>query len=249
MKIVVVGANGYLGADLVSIAQKAGHEVRGTSRKPGSTEQARFDISDRHTWGEIRDYSPDALIWASKPSDDPDSPKQIAAFAEQVGDTRFVYMSSDVVLCAKTRKVASKLGDYARQKYQEQLALQELPNTSIIVVGPIYGENAQGIIDSRSQHLVENAGEAQQYWDNVFKTFVAVKGLARTIIVNLDKTGLYFAGPPTAQSYYEFYNGRAAELGLTTEITASQADMAMLEEQGICKDTSYDTEPNRLWID
>ncbi len=247
MKILIVGASGYLGSEIFAYAKKSVHEVVGTSRS-GTSGLLRFDLEDKSTWNTLTDQRADVLIWASRPSaEEQDSAFSVLLNLLQCPKT--VYISSDVILCKKTLARDTELGKYARSKLAEQQVIEGLSNSAIYIVGPIFGRNSLGILDRRTQKLLDESATGT-YWNNAYKTYVPVDGLAKTICSNLETSGVHYAGPANRLSYFEFNYQRARECGLPTDklqsVDISQDELARL---GLCFDTSYARHPDRIWFE
>jgi dTDP-4-dehydrorhamnose reductase len=246
MKIMTVGATGYLGSEIFAQAAAMGHEALGTSRSDVRPDLVQFDLDNTATWPGLTDAQPDALIWTAW-SRDEQSPGKLADLLDTLGDTKFIYVSSDAAFCNRSLRAATQLGDYARTKRAEQSLVLQNSRSAVFVTGPIYGETGSGRLDSRTVALLERDGE-HKYWDNAYKTFVPVRGLARTILANLDKSGQYFVGPRTRQSYFDFYKSQVQKYDLsTTTFRAVSVANQELGRLGICGDTSYADNPTRLW--
>lgn len=249
MKVLTVGATGYLGSEILHQTRAMGYEALGTFHSQESAGLARFKLEDRTTWNTLTDQKPDAVIWTAWPGKEyPVSDDPFADLLDELHETKFVYISSDAAFCNRSLAAATSLGDYARRKHAEQTMVLTNPEFVVFVTGPIYGEDSQGTTDDRTQKLLDEPSQGREYWDNVYKTFVPVKGLAKTVLGNLDKAGLYFAGPPERNSYFDFYVSRAQHYRLPTDAfhPVEIAD-AKLAELGICIDTSYGNNPRRLW--
>lgn len=248
MDILVVGASGYLGAEILHQADVKGHNAVGTychTSKPGLV---KFDLEDKATWKAIG--KPDVVIWAAWSDDDRRAGNALEGLLALLRGTKFIYVSSDIVLCDKALKADSSLGDYARYKRVEQEVVLVDPEAAVFTVGPIYGQNSDGVVDKRTQPLLAEPNKTREYWDNVYKTFVPVKGLAKTLLVNLDKNGRFLIGPPERMSYFEFYKARAQAHGLPSgnfhPIQITDEELAALDQ---CVDLSYSDDPGRLWSD
>lgn len=248
MKIVTVGASGYLGAEVHHQASSSsGFEALGTSRNI-TPDLLQFELERPDTWQAITAERPDVLVWTAWSRTEYTADGPFPAFLMRLGAAKIVYISSDVTSCARTLAAPTDLGAYARRKQAEERTVLADPQATVFTVGPIFGRNAWGKLDSRTSQLLAEPDKTHSYWENAHKTFVPVGGLARTLLANLDKQGKYFIGPPTRQSYYEFYRSRANEHDIPiSNIQATKASDAVLRQAGVCADTSYADNPARLW--
>lgn len=245
MRLVVIGGSGYLGSELLHLSRHIGHDSIGTYCSSPKDGLVRFDVLDKGSWNEILRQKPEVVIWAAHKYQG--SRNLFAEFINKLQDAKLVYVSSDVVLCRQLLNVSGGLADYAKRKIEEQNIVLQKPNSLVCIVGPIYGTTSDGVMDGRSEKLL-TLNQPQAYWTNVYKTFVPVNGLARTVLHNMEKSGVYFVGPDERQSYYDFYRSRAKALGMPLElICKTVASQEFLEKQGICQDTAFANEKNRLW--
>jgi len=250
MKLVVVGGSGYLGSEIIQAADDTDVKVYGTYHEHQGPGLVYFNLADEDSWDNIGKIEPDLLVWAAKRYF-LDLPR-FSHFINKIQSlgSRVIYVSSDIINCNEALNAENDLGNYARHKRAEHQLVDEQFGEQTVITGPIYGENSAGRLDGRSRRLVELAGQPQEYWDNVIKTFVSVRGLACTIVAKRHQTSPQdaYIGPGSRESYYQFHLRRATELGLPTEnITASQLDTQEAQKRGICMDTSYADEKSRLW--
>lgn len=251
MKLQVVGGSGYLGSEIVHAGVHHGHEVTATYTTHAQEGLVHFSLLDQETWPSLVNDSPDYVVWsASAYEQDLDKFEDLVQELSLVGAS-VVYVSSDVIDCEYTQKVDSRLGEYARKKTAETKIINRIPEHRTVITGPIYGKNSAGVLDGRTTRLIEVKGQLQEYWDNVIKTYVSVRGLANTIIMSLGQLeeGNTYIGPDSAESYYDFYMRRALEYGLERRcIVRNQLAVDEAEQMGICLDTSYAKQDSRLWL-
>lgn len=245
VRVTVVGAGGYLGSEIAHKAHSKGFTVSETSRTPRD-QQIEFDYKNPTSWPNVLSKEPDTIIWCVLDQSEPTASDPFAKFVSNIDRSKMVYVSSDVVTCQRLQNMDSRLGSYARRKAFEQQVVLERGGSAVFKIGPIYGENAAGSTDSRTESLA-NAKGTQEYWEDVYKTFVPVRRLAHTLLNNLGVTGEFFIGPPVRESYYDFYKARATQLALDTTIIASPATDRELQQMGVCRDTSYADNSSRLW--
>lgn len=247
--MVIVGASGYLGSELFAQAKALGYEPIGTTRSGAHTSLLRFELEDKSTWPAITNQKADVVIWTARSQKPYKAGDPFDVLLNELSDTKFIYVSSDITLCQRSLQALTSLGDYARRKLAEQESVLERTQSAVFVTGPIIGKNSAGVIDDRTQKILDEPEDSREFWGNVYKTFVPVKGLARTILANLDKSGQYFVGPSKRESYFSFYRLRLSSYGFPSEqIRPIEIGAHELERLGICADTSYVDNPKRLWL-
>lgn len=249
MRIVIVGASGYLGSELFTQAKALGYGPIGTTRSSAHPSLLHFELEDKSTWPAITNQKADVVIWTARSQKPHEAGDPFDILLNELSDTKFIYVSSDITLCGRSLRAPTSLGDYARRKHGEEKSVLERTQSAVFVTGPIIGENSAGVIEDRTQKILDEPEGSREFWDNVYKTFVPVKGLARTILANLDKSGQYFVGSPKRQSYFSFYRLRLSSYGFPSErIRPTEISAHELERLGICTDTSYVDNPKRLWL-
>lgn len=106
-RLLVIGASGFLGTEVLNLAREAGHTAIGTAFSASGNGLAHLDVRDRDAFARLRaDAKPDAVIntaavmndWATTAL----APIGIAA-ACAASDTRFVHVSSDAVFIGGDR--------------------------------------------------------------------------------------------------------------------------------------------------
>ncbi len=250
MNIGIVGGSGYLGSELLFQAEEHGYEVIGTGRSSDNKDLVRFDLADKSTWGSLLDQDLDTVIWTAWSPEPYVKNDPFEIFLDKLPQTKIIYVSSDVTLCQRSLEARTDLGTYARRKLAEQKAVSLHSKYTIFVTGPIVGNTSAGAIEKRTKKILSNPDNRNIFWNNVYKTFVPVTGLARTILANMDLTGQFFAGPPKRQSYYEFNRMRLPQLGIPQEhIHPNKISKRELIKLGICVDTSYGDNSKRIWFD
>lgn len=242
---MIIGGSGYLGSEIVFQAKKAKLQTIGTYYSQKSNTLIKFSIEDKSTWNNVLSYNFDVLIWAASPSP---GTENLEDFLNKQTETKFIYVSSDITTCPAALISKTSIGAYARQKLDEEQLVLSHPKSTVFITGPIYGKNSSGTLDKRSGKVSHYSKSPVEFWNNVYKTFVPVKGLAKTILDNLDKNGRFFIGPNNQQSFFDFYVSRANELGYeAAKFIPSEITKHNLQNLGQCQNISYAHSPYRLW--
>ncbi len=228
--ILVTGAGGLLGANLVAELVRRGLKVTGTSERW----LPRFDgaglvFCDLTSPGAARslieDCRPTTIVHCAALANvdaceaDPElawrvnveMPKQLAVLAAERG-AQFVYISTDSVFDGKRGSYAEEdavgpLNTYARSKLRGESAVQEAFPEALVLRTNIYGWNMQRKVSlaewilSRLEGGVEVPG-----FDDVIFCPTLVNDLGDLILEMLDRklTGLFHAVGSEACSKYEF---------------------------------------------
>jgi len=250
MKFFVIGANGYVGSEIFYTTQTHNYKTIGTYATRPAKELVQFRVEDQATWKAVNPDEHDVVIWAAITKNSPKVGKYFTRWLQTLPEkTVFIYMSSDITLCSRALRSKKDLGDYAREKLLEQNAALARPNSICFTIGPVFGTNNRGEIDKRTEQLLESSAKQHKFWGDVYKTFVPIEGLIKTLFENLDKHGHYFIGPPIKQSFFDFYSSRAEAHGMKSDsFVASVVSDEELEKLGQCRDISYGDRPNRLWV-
>ncbi|MDN3239683.1 sugar nucleotide-binding protein [Glycomyces tritici] len=101
LRLLVIGASGFLGAEVVNLAGEVGHAVTGTAYSTRGNGLTQLDVRDRDAFARLNgDVMPDAVINTAAVMNDWTTtalaPIGIAAACAASG-TRFVHVSSDAV--------------------------------------------------------------------------------------------------------------------------------------------------------
>ncbi|WP_205327079.1 sugar nucleotide-binding protein [Glycomyces sp. YM15] len=102
MRLLIIGATGYLGREIHRQAEAAGHEVIGTKFSSKGDGLRQLDIRDWEAVAELEDdrIAPDAVINAACNQSDwattAFGPANLAAYTSAIG-ARFVHISSDAI--------------------------------------------------------------------------------------------------------------------------------------------------------
>lgn len=172
MRILVTGANGFIGRELCIFLTKAGHEIRRAVRVQDGLANT-VEISESTSPGKVREAlcGVECVIHLAaqvhvlgKSNPDRDAayretnvqfPKRLALIAHDAGVRRFVFISS-IKVCGevsesgpfKEEDVPSPIDSYAISKWEAEQALREVEKKSgieVVIVRPplVYGEGVK----------------------------------------------------------------------------------------------------------
>ncbi|MFD2370679.1 sugar nucleotide-binding protein [Brevibacillus sp. GCM10020057] len=272
-KILLLGASGYLGGQILHELQvRQEGEVTATCfSSPPQSGLLRMDVKDSPAFSAfLRELLPDVVIWSLRGNDSADAqelveqgmPTLLAHLPEQA---KLVYLSTDGVFGQKAgphREDAeivqlderNPLAGYCNAKIRGEEFVREGHARHLVVrFGPIYGKNAQGRWDKRTQDLAEalTRGGVVVLTQNLYKSFVHVQDLARAVVELAlgPYTGTLHVGPAQKASYYTFAVKMAEELGFDSGLVkADELSAERAGELGIPLDTSLDTGKARSFL-
>lgn len=264
MKVLVLGASGYLGSYVYSKLQQIDYEVYGTSYRSLRESLYKIDVNDKNQAKKIIDIKPDIVIWSLMSQDDEKKLTEcglsyILKMLPQ--STKFIYMSSDSVFSSgrgdyKEDDPTQYLSEdnplylYANAKVDAEKKVKEHKNHIIVRTGPIYGKDVNGNWDNRVSFLYENLRNMKRIMRaiNLYKTFIHIDDLSNALIemIKLDYVGIIHVGPLEKESYYSFNKKIAKELDLDDSLI--DEDYLTKDEansRGIPLDTSLNTLKSR----
>lgn len=262
MKILILGATGFLGSNLFQKAsEKKSLTVFGTSRfQHENSNIMQVDVTNKESLGSIiREINPDVVIWSLMNFEEETQLIKLGLnnlLTEIENETKLIFLSTDAVFVegvggykesdqTGTLPREAALAEYVNGKYSgEKLILNKHPNHVILRTGPLYS-NGNQVIEKRTVQLIERIKENNSFeaWTNVYRTFVNVNDLSSAIIelTEIRFNGILHAGPIRKESYYTFYRKRLEQLGfnynLLCPIKTSKEDVPNLS-----LDTSLDTQ-------
>lgn len=264
MKVLVLGASGFLGGHIYHSLLKDNHfkDVLGTSKSSNREDLCKVDIIDENKFNELyREFNPDFVIWALMSGSDEEIliHKGLKHLLKMIDKrTKLIYVSTDGVFssgggcfdenaepCYLDKK--NPLSTYTNAKLDgEKMIQKEHQNYIILRTGPLYGQDLQGNWDSRilALHTALEKNKTYKRADNLFKTFVHVEDLASAIIelLSINYTGFLHVGPTTKESYYTFNRKIAKRLKLdNTLIEPNRISINEARKKGIALDTSLNT--------
>lgn len=243
MRILILGATGFLGANLFQLMlENKNINVFGTSRfQHEESTIIQCDVtSEESIRKSIEKSNPDVVIWS------------LMNFQEEIhlinfgltnllseikSDTKLIFISTDGVFVEGTGayietdptgtlpKEAS-FAEYVNGKNMGENFIRENHlNHVIIRTGPLYGGAQNQSIEKRTVRMIEKIKEDEPIdaWEDVFRTFVNVHDLSRAILElsEMTFTGTLHVGPQYKESYYTFFNKRLKQLGYDNSLLSS----------------------------
>ncbi len=145
MRIVIVGATGYIGQRLIRAALKAGHEVLALSRRPVSKPGVTwypFDLSDTYPLSALPDF--DIIYHLAAETRHPQGAEQIElASARRLIDASGAVAADFVFVSSQTARVDAPTA-YGRIKWEiERLTLAA--GGWVVRPGQVYGGPERGL--------------------------------------------------------------------------------------------------------
>jgi dTDP-4-dehydrorhamnose reductase len=206
MKLLVLGATGFLGSKLLGLSTKHNNlAVYGTSRQPNNKLNIlQVDVTNNKSIEEtVKFVNPDIVIWtlmdSQKETDLTD--KGLVNLLSVINkETKLIYMSTDAVFVKAENLIRSRHSNHV-----------------IIRTGPIYGIDSNQNIEKRTLRIIKQIEKKHEIEvpSNLYRTFVDVEDLANAIfeLSMIDYAGTIHCGPPQIESYYSFYKKRLEQLG------------------------------------
>jgi dTDP-4-dehydrorhamnose reductase len=232
MNILITGANGQLGLELVNFLSQKGHVVLGCSRE-------RLDVTK---WDQVSEvvwaFMPDVIVHAAAYTkvDEAEShtdlayeinalgTRHIALAAENVG-AKLCYISTDYVFDGLKgspygiNDIPYPCNAYGRTKLAGEKFVGLLSSRYYIVrTSWVYGRHGSNFVKTMLK-LAKEREELQVVADQIGSpTFTT--DLARFIesLIRTDKFGVYHASNAGSCSWYEFAKAIMEEAGLDTQV-------------------------------
>ncbi|OGW60716.1 MAG: dTDP-4-dehydrorhamnose reductase [Nitrospirae bacterium RBG_16_64_22] len=229
MRVLVTGANGMLGRDLVPVLAAAGHETAGATR-------AAFDVTDRdETLRAIGEAAPDLVVHAAAYTRVDDAEREPEkAFAVNHGGTRNVadacgmrgarllYVSTDYVFDGTVRTPyreadpTNPLSVYARSKRMGEREVERLGNDGLIVrTSWLYGPHGPNFVEAILRQARERGRLTVVNDQEGAPTYTA--DLAEAIVVLLDHGAggkVHFSGAGSC-TWFEFAREIVSQAGMS----------------------------------
>lgn len=219
MKIFISGASGLLGGNCMKHFSEQGHEVVGTHLS-FATENTQFfnTLEPEHPDNfDVAGFCPDVIVHcgalthvdycetneAESYEKTVESTKNLITLAKQC-NARLVYISTDYVFDGKDgpyREDApvNPLSVYGKHKLEaEELALKEVPNTLVLRITNVYGDEIRGknFVARIFQQCVDNQKLTLKLPYDQFASPTNAWDIARAMLLLLQdgKTGIYHIG-------------------------------------------------------
>ncbi|GGN92921.1 dTDP-4-dehydrorhamnose reductase [Saccharibacillus kuerlensis] len=218
MRVLVTGANGQLGCDMIEVLQQAGHDVKGCGR-------AELDITNQ---GQcelvIGEYRPEAVIHCAAytavdaAEEDVDGAyrvnvagtRNIAVAAEKVG-AKMVYISTDYVFNGQAERPYREYDNtapqtvYGESKLAGEVLTQSLSSKYFIVrTSWVYGQHGGNFVKTMLKLGAEKDSLSVVHDQTGSPTYTV--DLARFLLhlIQTEKYGIYHASNSGQCSWYEF---------------------------------------------
>ncbi|MEG3042666.1 MAG: NAD-dependent epimerase/dehydratase family protein [Clostridium sp.] len=267
MKVLVLGASGFLGGHLYKKLKGDGKfQVLGTFNNSSNNEElARVDVTNQdEVQGVMKAFNPDVIIWSL-----------MSTYNEEVmvksglnnilrticKNAKLVFISSNAVFSSgkgnyketdkpQIRKENDNLALYAMGKIYGEEIVKEMNNYIIVRPGAIYGKDIYGRWDKRIEKFISEIENHKKVirTKNLYNTFVKVEELASGIIelIKMNYKGIIHLGPQNKESYHSYYRRISKQLGLDDNIVKGNIISDEEAERGnILLDNSINTDKAR----
>ena len=239
MKVLVTGANGQLGHDVVNELRKRNHEAISTDIT-GEMDYL-LDITDSSVIGKIKEIKPDAIIhcaaWTAVDAAEDEENKDKVYAINVTGtsnlvdaavelDCKFLYLSTDYVFDGKGErpwqpddKSYAPLCYYGQTKLEGEFEVNRLDKFFIVRIAWVFGLNGKNFIKTMI-NVGKNHDEVKVVNDQI-GTPTYTYDLARLLVdmIESDKYGYYHATNEGGYiSWYDFCVEIYRQAGLNTKV-------------------------------
>ena len=239
MKVLVTGANGQLGHDVMNELKKRGYEAIG-SDIAGDVDLL-MDITDDESVKQVKEIAPDAIIhcaaWtAVDAAEDEDNKEKVFAInvtgtknlvnvASNL-DCKFLYISTDYVFNGQGEtpwkpddKSYAPLCYYGETKLEGEFAVSELTRFFIVRIAWVFGLNGKNFV--KTMINVGKTHDEVRVVNDQIGTPTYTYDLARLLIdmIETEKYGYYHATNEGGYiSWYDFCKEIYRQAGLETKV-------------------------------
>ncbi len=239
MKVLVTGANGQLGHDVVNELRKRGHEAI-TTDIAGDMDYL-LDITKEDVISSVKEIAPDAIIhcaaWtAVDAAEDEENKEKVYAInvtgtenlvkAADYLDCKFLYLSTDYVFDGQGEepwkpddKSYAPLCYYGETKLRGEKAVSELSKYFIVRIAWVFGLNGKNFI--KTMINVGKTHEEVRVVNDQIGTPTYTYDLSRLLVdmIETEKYGYYHATNEGGYiSWYDFCEEIYKQAGLKTKV-------------------------------
>lgn len=229
MKVLILGASGFLGGTIYSKIKNSGNEVLGTySKNNKNRDYIKLDVFEISSLTAlVTEYKPDVIIWTvmNHECEEEIAEKVMPALCDAVGSKRFIFVSTSVAYEKNMsesvepflRTEESYNHHYFNGKIKSEQVISKLPNYCIVRPGSIYGIDPFGEMDNRSLALKKHVDSGEIYIraNNIEFSIVDVNELADAIIelTTNDYVGILNVSEEKPVSHYAFNKALCRKYG------------------------------------
>lgn len=267
VRVLVMGASGFLGGQVYKRLQRAEDSVRVSGTCSGaSPAEGLIPVeltSDRQVRFLLRDMKPDVVIWCVKARQGQDEIPLVrgglSVLVDEAGlSSRIIFVSTDAALpgiagrYGESTPLAASAGQAALDHYinakieAERMIVARSSDFCIVRSGPIFGRGLDGRWDRRTQEILDalGCGERVERSLNLIRTFVHVQDLAESLceLSRARVNGVLHVGSPCPASYWDFAIAVAHRAGFPTHaVRGTKISPGDAARRQIRLDTSMDT--------
>ncbi len=229
MKVLILGASGFLGGTIYSKIKNSDNEVLGTySKNRKDSAYVKLDVFDVGSLlSLVGEFKPDVIIWAvmNHEREEEIAETVMPILCEAVGDIRVIFVSTSVAYEKNMsedvepflRAKESYNHHYFNGKIKSERVISKLPNYCIVRPGSIYGIDPFGEMDNRSLALKKHVDSGEKYIraNNIEFSIVDVNELADAIIelTTNDYVGILNVSEEKPVSHYAFNKALCQKYG------------------------------------
>lgn len=219
MKILVTGAKGQLGTDLVEELNQRGHSVIGVDRE-------ELNITDFSAVSRfLKSEKPDAVIhcaaWTAVDAAEKSENEKLCRLVNKTGteniaelcrelSAKMIYISTDYVFSGKGDKAwypddeRTPLNVYGQTKYEGELAVEKLEKYFIVRTSWVFGAGGNNFV--KTVLRLAKSNKRLSFVCDQFGSPTYTRDLSRLLadMVQTDQYGAYHASNEGICSWYEF---------------------------------------------
>jgi len=239
MKVLVTGANGQLGHDVMNELKKRGHEA--ISSDIAGDVDLLMDITKEETIRQVKDIAPEAIIhcaaWTAVDAAEDEENKEKVYAINVTGtknlvdaatdlDCRFLYISTDYVFNGQgdapwkpDDKSYAPLCYYGETKLKGEFAVSDLEKFFIVRIAWVFGLNGKNFV--KTMINVGKTHDSVKVVNDQIGTPTYTFDLARLLadMIETEKYGYYHATNEGGYiSWYDFCKEIYAQAGLATQV-------------------------------